>query len=126
MKIIRVKDWYKFFKNFISINIIGYICALKAWFLNDKLHRIDGPAIKYFNGTKFWYLNNKRHRVDGPAIEWANGDKHWYLNDKRHRIDGPAIEWVSGYKEYWINGERVSKEAQEVLYGFYKLKGIKK
>ena len=34
----------------------------------------------YPNGDKQWFLNDKRHREDGPAIEWANGDKWWYLN----------------------------------------------
>ena len=23
------------------------------------------------NGSKFWYQNDKLHRIDGPAIEWA-------------------------------------------------------
>ena len=34
------------------------------------------------NGNKQWFLNNKRHREDGPAIEWANGGKAWWLNGK--------------------------------------------
>ena len=38
----------------------------------------------YGNGDKQWYLNDKLHREDGPAIEFANGYKSWYLNDKRH------------------------------------------
>ena len=54
----------------------------KHWYLNDKLHRDDGPAIENANGNKFWYQNGKRHRVDGPAIETANGNKQWYLNGK--------------------------------------------
>jgi len=29
-----------------------------------------------------WYLKNKLHREDGPAIEYANGDKYWYLNSQ--------------------------------------------
>ena len=37
----------------------------------------------YPNGTKAWYLNDKRHREDGPAVEYASGDKSWYLNDKK-------------------------------------------
>jgi hypothetical protein len=52
------------------------------WYLKNKLHREDGPAIECANGTKSWYLNGQCHREDGPAIEWANGDKSWYLNDK--------------------------------------------
>jgi len=34
-------------------------------------------------GNKYWYLNNKWHREDGPAIEYANGDKVWYLNGEQ-------------------------------------------
>jgi hypothetical protein len=54
----------------------------KVWFLNDKRHREDGPAVECANGTKAWWLNGKRHREDGPAAEWANGDKAWLLNGK--------------------------------------------
>jgi hypothetical protein len=32
--------------------------------------------------TKFWYLNDNLHREDGPAVEWADGTKSWYLNGK--------------------------------------------
>ncbi len=82
----------------------------KRWYLNDKHHREDGPAIEYTDGDKEWWLNGKRHREDGPAIEWANGDKRWYLNDKRHREDGPAIEYTDGNKEWWLNDEPVNPE----------------
>ena len=55
----------------------------KAWYLNGKLHRINGPAVKCAYGNKYWYLNGKLHREDGPAIENSNGDKSWYLNGKQ-------------------------------------------
>ena len=32
------------------------------------------------DGTKAWYINGKQHREDGPAIEYANGSKEWWLN----------------------------------------------
>jgi hypothetical protein len=59
-----------------------YGSGTKKWYLSDKLHREDGPAIEYADGDKFWFINDKRHREDGPAIEWGDGDKSWYLNDK--------------------------------------------
>ncbi len=31
------------------------------------------------NGYKYWYLNDKLHRTDGPAVENSIGDKRWYL-----------------------------------------------
>ena len=51
------------------------------WYLNDKRHREDGPAIEYSNGSRWWYLNGKLHREDGPAMEFTNGTRRWYLND---------------------------------------------
>ena len=55
----------------------------KHWYVNDKLHRIDGPAIEWSDGVKWWYLNGLRHRIDGPAIEYSYGDNHWYINGKQ-------------------------------------------
>jgi hypothetical protein len=60
-------------------------------------------------GTIRWYLKNKLHREDGPAIERANGDKLWYLNDQRHREDGPAIEYASGAKYWYLNGQELTE-----------------
>jgi hypothetical protein len=59
--------------------------------------------IKYKNGDQIWYLDDKRHRTDGPAIEYANGNKSWYLNGNRHRTDGPAIEHPEGYRSWFLN-----------------------
>ena len=61
-------------------------------------------------GNKYWYLNGKLHRINGPAIEYTNGTKRWYLNGKKHRIDGPAIEWPDGNKSWYLNGEKVKEE----------------
>jgi hypothetical protein len=81
----------------------------KYWYLNGKLHRVDGPAIEYDNGSKHWYLNNMRHREDGPAIEGANGSKEWYLKGKRHREDGPAVEYTDGDKYWFLDGEYLTE-----------------
>jgi len=60
-------------------------------------------------GTRCWYLNDRLHREDGPAVEWA-GTKVWYINGKRHREDGPAVEWADGYKSWYLNGEYLTEE----------------
>jgi len=62
------------------------------------------------DGNKLWYLNNKLHRTDGPAIEYSDGTKYWYLNDKQHRPDGPAIEHLNGNKYWYLNGINISEE----------------
>ena len=82
----------------------------KEWYLNNQLHREDGPAIEYSNGYKEWYLNNQLHREDGPAIEPSNGSKEWYLNGKRHREDGPAIEYYNGSKFWFLNGASMTEQ----------------
>lgn len=45
----------------------------------------DLPAIIYPNGTKFWWVNDKLHRDNGPTIIWSDGTKAWYQ-------DGELIE----------------------------------
>ena len=66
MKIIKIDN-----NSYIEENDIGS----KYWYQNDKLHRLDGPAVEHINGFKQWLQNGKFHRLDGPAIEWLNGKK---------------------------------------------------
>jgi len=32
--------------------------------------------VKVQENVTEWYLNNQLHREDGPAVEWSNGDKN--------------------------------------------------
>jgi len=80
----------------------------KRWYVDDKLHRTDGPTVEYASGTKFWCLDGKLHRVDGPAVEWASGSKEWWLNGKRHRVDGPACEYADGGKHWYLDGKELT------------------
>ena len=34
---------------------------------------------QYEDGDMVWFLNESLHREDGPAIDWAD-QKFWYLN----------------------------------------------
>ncbi len=99
-----------------------------SYYIGNKLHREDGPAVECYNGTKEWYRNRKLHRDnDMPAVERNDGSKHWYQNGKLHRDgdmpaieninsdkfwyhdnmlhreDGPAIIYADGSVEYWVN-----------------------
>ena len=67
------------------------------------------------DGTKRWYLNYKLHRIDGPAVEDADGNKWWYLNGKFHRTDGPAVEYANGGKWWYVNGIHYSEEDFEMI-----------
>ena len=75
---------------------------------------ITYKVVVHSDGSKTWYLNDKRHREDGPAIESSDGTKCWYLNGKRHREDGPAIESSDGSKAWWLNGEYMSEEEHRI------------
>jgi hypothetical protein len=41
-------------------------------------------TVEYEDGSKEWFLNDRLHREDGPAVERADGTKAWYLNGERH------------------------------------------
>jgi hypothetical protein len=69
-----------------------------------------------------YYLNGKLHRLDGPAFERSDGYKSWYQNGKRHRIDGPAVDWSDGTKEWWIKGELMKCDSQSEFERLIKLK----
>ena len=81
----------------------------KEWYLNDVLHREDGPAIEYGNGYKSWYIKGKLHREDGPAVIQGEYEA-WYLNDVFHREDGPAVLKENGYKSWYLNGISYNEE----------------
>ena len=82
----------------------------KYWCLNNKLHRIHGPAVECLDGTKEWYKNGKLHRTDGPAIECTSGFKYWYKNHKLHRTNGPAVEYASGTKFWYLNDKQINPQ----------------
>jgi hypothetical protein len=73
--------------------------AGKWYFLNNNIHREDGPAVEYPDGHKQWWINGKRHREDGPAIEWGNGDKSWCLNHKI--MSQEEFERLMRLKAFW-------------------------
>jgi len=82
---------------------------VKKWFLNTKLHRVNGPAMEYKDGNKVWFVNNMMHRTDGPALEHVDGSKVWYVKDKLHREDGPAVEGGRFTEKWYLNGEEYTK-----------------
>ena len=51
----------------------------KRYYMSDKLHRIGGPAIEWYDGSKKWFRGGVLHRIDGPAIEYVDDDYQWYL-----------------------------------------------
>jgi hypothetical protein len=37
-------------------------------------------TIKYKKDCIKYFVNNKLHKINSPAIECSNGDKYWYIN----------------------------------------------
>lgn len=91
-------------RKFMSVDVDEY--GTKRWYLGNKLHRVDGPAVEWRDGDKLWYFYGKLHRMDGPAVERMNMNKEWWVEGKRHRVDGPAIEWADGDKWWYVEGKR--------------------
>jgi len=67
----------------------------------------DGLDVS-IRGTKRWYLNDRLHRSDGPAVEKLDGSKSWWRAGRLHREDGPAVENSDGSTEWWLNGTKVT------------------
>ena len=68
----------------------------EEWRRFGRLFRLDGPA-QTTRGGKFYYVNNKLHREDGPAIESDDGVNRYYIAgllmaDKKS-FDEKLIEW---------------------------------
>ena len=78
--------------------------------------------VEKYEYVTFYYLNNKFHRIDGPAIEYSNGDKWWLQNGLWHRIDGPAIEYADGDKWWYYEDEKIECNSQEEFERIIKLK----
>ena len=51
-----------------------------------------------------WFLNNEIHRDDGPAITFKDSERHWYRYDYFYNLNGPTIIKPSGKKYYHIDG----------------------
>jgi hypothetical protein len=74
-----------------------------CWYVNDKLHNPNGPAVIKPDGTLEYYINGDRHRENGPAVIYPDGSIMYYINNKIHRLDGPAVIEANGTKKYYVN-----------------------
>ena len=48
----------------------------------DIPHNPYGPAIMHKNGYKVYYINNKLHRLDGAAVIYLDGCEEYWINGK--------------------------------------------
>lgn len=67
-----------------------------TWYLEGKMHRVDGPALFAADGSKSWLYEGQHHREDGPAKEHPDGSREWLVAGLHHRLNGPAVENADG------------------------------
>lgn len=95
--------------NIIYINEDGSI----FYYVNDKLHREDGPAIEWWTGSIEWYKDGILHREGGPAEDHVIWDK-WFYNGELHRIDGSALNLHYANEYHWFyHGKSIDCSSQE-------------
>lgn len=63
--------------------------------MNAKDNRLEIQTVDSEGSTKY-YLNNQLHRVDGPAVIYVHGTEEWYINGQPHRENGPAVVIANG------------------------------
>ena len=83
------------------------------YFLDNKLHRKNGPSFIRKNDIYIWSINGKLHRDDDlPAYE-SDSLKIYSINGYWHRINNPA--YIENFKkEYWINGVQYKNEEKYI------------
>ena len=116
-------------------------CLIKTksndiWYLNEYMHRINGPATEFLDGEKWWLINGKRHRENNlPAIIRKDGNEEYWINGEEYlfhengtkefidyygrlsRVYGAAVEYPNGDKEWWIDGKRHRLDGPAVIIG---------
>jgi hypothetical protein len=68
----------------------------------------------------FYFVNDNLHREDGPAVIYPFGEEQWYRNGKLHREDGPAIDGIS-YSCYVLNGKLINVSSQKEFDQYLRL-----
>ena len=70
----------------------------------------DKPVKRVIGDKEVWVLNEKLHRVDGPAFIAPGVCERWHIDDKKHRVDGPAEIWEDGTECWYLKGVKISEE----------------
>ena len=114
----KLNSWFEISElEYAQYRLAGYQIEADServcWYLNNWLHRTDGPAYIGVNGYQGWYQNGKRHRTYDPAVIRANGTQVWYQNDKAHREDGAAVIKANGTQVWYLNGTKLTEQEWE-------------
>jgi hypothetical protein len=90
-------------KNYDRKEINHYSDGDNVYFLNDKLHRTNGPAIEYVSGSKCWYLNGFEHNDKGPSGVYDTHLKLWHINNKHQTLKNTTTTLKPQIFQYQLN-----------------------
>jgi hypothetical protein len=57
-------------------------------------NEIEYIIYEYDNENEYWFLNNQLHRENGPAIIHSDGSKEYWLNDIHYPDVESDKEWI--------------------------------
>lgn len=64
-------------------------------------HRENGPAFESASGTKAYYQNDKLHRLDGPAVIFSNGDEEYWVDGVQYTKES-FLKKTNPFKELTV------------------------
>jgi len=53
----------------------------------------------YENGRQAWWVNDRRHRTDGPAVIGADGRQAWWVNGEN--VTRRVVAWMRANRITW-------------------------
>lgn len=77
----NVSEWYNYGKLYKRINYRG----IEEWLIDDKLHRVDGPAKIYPSGRGEWFINNKN--ITSKVNAWLKNNSIELPFTKEHQFE---------------------------------------
>lgn len=116
MKYYKNKDVIR--NKYAYINKSGYYCVEHErkiiFYLNGSVHRVGKPAFYHFiHKSKAYFINNKLHRKDGPAVIYDNGIKYFWLHGECfndfYKLNCPEKESQNLFptNEHWVQYQRL-------------------
>lgn len=60
--------------------IVNYSFSMDLFEEITRHERDPDIPVVFPDGSKQWYLSNKLHRLDGPAIVKVDGTEEWWYN----------------------------------------------
>ena len=60
------------------------------------------------NGTRRWFVNQQLHRLDGPAVIYSDGNQEWWIHNRG--LTDHINSWITARGVSWPWDEDVQTE----------------